>query len=253
MNKMKDKVVIITGAGGGIGLGVAEAFAQESASIVITDINQSKLDNAKKFLTDKYPVEVLAVLADGSVQEDVKRCVKETANKFGKINVLINNAQASTSGKTLLEQTKEDFDLTFGTGLYASFYYMKECFLYLKETKGSIINFASESGIQGKEGQGAYGANKEAIRCLTRVADNEWGEYGINVNNICPLVYTARLDQWKNEHPDLYKKTIQNIPLRRFGDPVNDIGRVCLFLASEDASFISGETISVQGGAAARP
>lgn len=109
------------------------------------------------------------------------------------------------------------------------------------------------TGISGKIGKSSYTAAKEGIRGMSRVVANEWGPLGIRVNVICPLAMTPHLQQWKYEYPDLYKETIKNIPLKRFGDPEKDIGRACIFLASEDAEFITGQTLDVQDGCELRP
>lgn len=250
---MDGKVVIVTGGGKGIGYGISCAFAEEGAKLVLTGRTESALVNAKKELEEKYGTDVLYVPADGAEEKVVDVVIKKTMEHFHKIDVLVNNAQASKSGKLLIEHSKQDFDLAVNSGLYATFFYMKAAFPYLKQTKGSVINFASGAGINGRPGQSSYAAAKEGIRGLSRVAATEWGEYGINVNVVCPLVMTPALQKWKEEYPDLYEKTIQSIPLKRFGDAKKDIGRICVFLASEEASFISGETISVQGGSSLRP
>lgn len=251
--RMKNKTVIITGGGKGIGFGVSKAFAKEGASLVLTGRTPSTLEKAKEQLESEYHVEVLTVTADGSDEAAVKNVIEKTAERFGHIDVLINNAQTSKSGVLLQDHTKEDFDLAINTGLYATFFYMREAFPYLKESHGAIINFASGAGLSGREGQSSYAAAKEGIRGLSRVAATEWGQYGINVNVVCPLVETPGLAKWKEEYPELYAKTIKGVPLGRFGDAEKDIGRTCVFLASEDASFISGETITLQGGSGLRP
>lgn len=120
--------------------------------------------------------------------------------------MLINNAQASASGVPLAEHTTEQFNLAMYSGLYAAFYYMKACYPYLKESNGSVINFASGAGLFGNFGQCAYAAAKEGIRGLTRVAATEWAKDGINVNIICPLAWTSQLEQFKNAYPDAFDK-----------------------------------------------
>ncbi|MCZ0860950.1 MAG: SDR family oxidoreductase [Methanocorpusculum sp.] len=252
MGKMNGKVVLITGGGKGIGFGIATAFAKEGANLVITGRTVSRLENAQKTL-EAFGVSVLPVAADGGHEDEVKAAVRQAVDRFGKIDVLINNAQVSASGVMLADHTKEQFDLAINSGLYAAFFYMRECFPYLKETKGSVINFASGAGLFGKPGQSSYAAAKEGIRGMSRVAATEWGPFGINVNVVCPLVYTESLDQWRREYPEVYEQTIKGIPLGRFGDPEKDIGRICVFLASEDAAYISGETFTVQGGSGLRP
>lgn len=251
--RMKDKVVLITGGGKGIGRGLSEAFAEEGANLVITGRNEQALFTAKEELEKQYPIQVLPVRADGGDEQQVNNVIQKTIEAFGHLDVLINNAMASKSGTMLIDHTKEDFDLAINSGLYAVFFYMKAAYPYLKESKGSVINFASGAGLAGRIGQSSYAAAKEGIRGLSRVAATEWGPDGINVNVVCPLVETKQMLKWKEEHPDHYAKTIQGIPLGRFGDAKKDIGRTCVFLASEDASFISGETIVLQGGSGLRP
>lgn len=250
---VKDKVVIITGGGRGIGYGISTAFAKEGAKLVLTGRTRSTLDSAKESLEKEYGAEVLTVAADGSDEEAIRGVIQKAAERFGRIDCVINNAQNSASGVMLADHTKEDFDKAIYSGLYATFFYMREAFPYLKESKGSVINFASGAGLAGRPGQASYAAAKEGIRGLSRVAATEWGEYGINVNVVCPLAMTDTLAQWKEEYPEVYAKTIQSIPMGRFADAEKDIGRVCVFLASDDASYLTGETITLQGGSGLRP
>lgn len=253
MKRLQDNVTIITGGGKGIGFGLASAFAKEGSNLVITGRNEVRLLEAKKKLEEGYGVKVLALVADGADEVKIKEVIAKTVDTFGKINTLINNAQTSKSGLSLIEHTKEDFDLAINSGLYATFFYMKEAFPYLKESKGSVINFASGAGLFGKLGQSSYAAAKEGIRGLSRVAAAEWGPDGVRVNIIAPLAMTESLTEWKETYPELFAKTIQGIPLGRFADPMQDIGRVAVFLASDDASYVTGETITLQGGSGLRP
>ena len=253
MKRLNGNVTIITGGGKGIGYGLAEAFAEEGSNLVITGRTEARLIKAKHELEDRYGIEVLPIVADGADEEAIKSVVSQTVEKFGKINTLVNNAQVSKSGLSLVDHTREDFDLAIYSGLYATFFYMKECCPYLEKTHGSVINFASGAGLFGKLGQASYAAAKEGIRGLSRVAASEWGPYEVRVNVVCPLAMTESLQQWKAEYPELYEKTIHGIPLGHFADPKDDIGRVCVFLASEDAHFVTGETITLQGGSGLRP
>ena len=266
MGFLKGKTAIITGGGravlqdgscGSIGYGIATAYAKEGANLVLTGRNVKKLTDAKEELESKYGIKVLPVHADISAGSDneatVKEVVKKTIDEFGRIDVLINNAQASASGVTIADHTTQQFDLAMYSGVYATFYYMKECYPYLKETKGSVINFASGAGLFGNFGQCAYAAAKEGIRGMSRVAAREWGEFGITVNIICPLAMTEQLAKWAEAEPEMAKANLKSITLGRYGDPEKDIGRTCLFLASEDAAYITGQTIHVDGGGGIRP
>ncbi len=254
MGRFTNKTVIITGGARGIGYGIATAFAKEGANLVLTSIVQEELNNAKQTLEEEYGVKVLALHADGGDYSQVQTAVKNTVDAFGGIDVLINNAQASKSGVLFADHSVEDFKLAIHSGLYAAFYYMKECFPYLKQSKQPrVINFASAAGVYGNMGQTSYAAAKEGIRGMSRVAAREWGELGITVNIICPLAMTEQLAKWAEAEPEMAKANLKNIALGRYGDPEKDIGRTCLFLASEDASYITGQTIHVDGGGGIRP
>lgn len=266
MGHLQGKTAIITGAGravlkdggcGSIGYGIATAYAKEGANLVITGRNEKKLLDAKEELERLYSIKVLTVVADVNNGADneavVNKVVKKAIDDFGRIDVLINNAQASASGVPLSEHTTEQFDLALYSGLYAAFYYMKACYPYLKETKGSVINFASGAGLFGNFGQCAYAAAKEGIRGLTRVAATEWAKDGINVNIICPLAWTAQLEQFKLNFPDAFDKNVHTPPAGHFGDAEKEIGRVCVQLANPDFKYMTGETLTLEGGLGQRP
>lgn len=266
MKQFEGKTVIITGAGratlkdgrcGSIGYGIATAFAKEGANIVITGRNVAKLDAAKEELEAKYGVKVLALQADVNEHQDneavVNHVVEETIKTFGRIDALVNNAQASASGVTIEKHTTEQFNLALYSGLYACFYYMKACYPYLKETKGSVVNFASGAGLFGNYGQCSYAAAKEGIRGLTRVAANEWGKDGINVNVVCPLAWTAQLENFKDSFPEAYAANVHMPPMGHYGDSELEIGRVVLQLCGPDFKYMSGETLTLEGGMGQRP
>ena len=266
MGFFTEKTVLITGAGraalqdgscGSIGYGIAIAYAKEGANLVITGRNVKKLEEAKKELETLYGIKVPPIQADVSAGADneavIRRVVKQTVDTFGGIQVLINNAQASASGVPLAENTKEQFDLAVYSGLYATFYYMKACYPYLKESKGSVINFASGAGLFGSYGQCAYAAAKEGIRGLSRVAATEWGPDGINVNVVCPLAWTAQLEQFQLAYPEAYKANVKIPPMGHFADSELEIGRVCDQLASPDFKYLCGETLTLEGGMGLRP
>ena len=168
-----------------------------------------KLEDAKEELERLYGIKVLPVAADVSAGSDnetaVQNVVKQAVDTFGRIDVLINNAQASASGVTLEDHTTEQFDLAGYSGLYAVFYYMKACYPYLKETKGSVINFASGAGLFGNFGQCAYAAAKEGIRGLTRVAATEWGPERHHVRS--PARWPDSSAFFEKQYPDAFKAT----------------------------------------------
>lgn len=266
MDYFRGKTVLITGGGkavlsdgsaGSIGYGIAKAYAKEGANLVITGRNLQKLNDAKEELERLYGIRVLPVQADITAGADNAAIAKDVAEKamqeFGRIDVLINNAQASASGVSLADHTVEQFDLALYSGLYAAFHYMQACYPYLKEAKGSVINFASGAGLFGNYGQSAYAAAKEGIRGLSRVAATEWAKDGINVNVICPLAWTAQLENFQNAYPDAFQKNVHTPPAGYFGRPEEDIGRVCVQLAHPDFKYMTGETLTLEGGLGLRP
>ena len=266
MGFLTGKTAIITGAGfaalkdgsaGSIGYGIATAYAKEGANLVITGRNMGKLEEAKTRLESEFGIEVLVVQADVNAGADNRAVVQNVVDlameKFGRIDVLVNNAQASASGVTLADHTTEQFDLAIYSGLYAAFYYMQACYPHLKETKGSVINFASGAGLFGNFGQSAYAAAKEGIRGMSRVAATEWGPDVINVNVVCPLAWTAALEGFKDRYPEAFEANVKMPPMGHYGNVETEIGRVVVQLASPDFKFMSGETITLEGGMGLRP
>lgn len=267
MGHLKGKTAIITGGGratplkdgsaGSIGYGIAIAFAKEGANLVLTGRNEKKLEEAKEELERLYKIKVLTFAADINAGADNEKTVQgvidKTIAEFGRIDVLINNAQASASGVTLSNHTTEQFNLALYSGLYSAFYYMKACYAHLCKTKGSVINFASGAGLFGNYGQCAYAAAKEGIRGLSRVAATEWGKDGINVNVICPLAWTSQLEQWKENNPEAFAANVHMPPMGHYGNSELEIGRVCVQLASPDFKYMSGETLTLEGGMGQRP
>ena len=266
MGFLTGKTLLLTGGGrsvlgngkaGSIGYGIAVAYAKEGANIAITGRNMKKLEDAKEELERLYGGKVLPIQADISAGADnaaiAADVVKKTIEAFGRIDVLINAAQASASGVSLKDHTTEQFDLAIYSGLYATFYYMQACHPYLAETKGSVINFASGAGLFGNYGQSAYAAAKEGIRGLTRVAATEWGKDEINVNIVCPLAWTSQLEQFQKAYPEAFEKNVHTPPMGFFGDPEEHIGRACVQLAHPAFKYMTGETLTIEGGLGLRP
>lgn len=243
--KLQGKVAIVTGSAGGIGRGIALAMAKEGAHIAIVDVNEEK---GKETLAgvSQY-TEGLLIIKDISIKENVYEIVAEVVKKFGKLDIMVNNAHVSRQAP-FIETTQDHLDLSFGTGFYPTFHFMQAAYPELKKSQGKVINFASGAGIDGQVTQTSYAAAKEAIRAISRVAANEWGPDGINVNLISPIALTPGVEQWRESAPQLYDAMINKIPLRRLGDPEQDIGQVAVFLSSADSNYITGQTIMVDGG-----
>lgn len=266
MGFLEGKTAIITGGGyaalkdgspGSIGYGIAIAYAKEGANLVLTGRNVKKLEEAKNRLEGEYGIKVLIKQADVNAGADnqavVQSVIDAAIDEFGRIDVLVNNAQASASGVTIADHTTDQFDLAIYSGLYAAFYYMQACYPHLKKTKGSVINFASGAGLFGNYGQVAYAAAKEGIRGMSRVAATEWGPDDINVNVVCPIAWTAQLENFQEQYPEAFEANVHMPPMGHYGDVEKEIGRVVVQLANPDFKFMTGETLTLEGGMGLRP
>ncbi|MEU5840208.1 SDR family oxidoreductase [Rhodococcus sp. NPDC047139] len=241
--RLAEKVAIVTGGAGGIGRGIVRAFVEEGARVLFVDIDR----NAGEALETELGGAGQFLRADISEEASAGTIVAAAVERFGKVDILVNNAHASRQAP-LLETTQEMLDLSFGTGFYPTFRLMKAAYPELAVNRGSVINFASGAGIEGNVRQGSYAAAKEAIRAISRVAANEWAADDINVNLISPLALTEGVEAYIAANPGVEEELLAKTPLHRFGDPQADIGRVAVFLASEDASYITGQTLMVDGG-----
>ncbi|MED4203630.1 SDR family oxidoreductase [Neobacillus mesonae] len=246
MNRLQGKTAIVTGGAGGIGKGIATAFVKEGATVAIIDLNEEAGKQTIQEL-QAYQPESIFIQANLAEHDKLADLVKQVVDRFGKLDILVNNAHASRMS-SIAETTQKEFDLSFNTGFYPTFYFMQAALPFLKETQGTIINFASGAGINGDVNQVSYVAAKEAIRGITRVAANEFGPFGINVNIIAPIAKSPGMVEWAEANPEYYQAMLAKIPLRRLGEIESDIGRTAVFLASEDASYITGQTLMVDGG-----
>lgn len=254
---LKDRVAIVTGSGRGIGRGIAVEFAREGAKVVVASRSQSSIDQTCAEI-EAFGGTAFGVTCDVGNHDDIKRTVAAAVDRFGGIDILVNNAQSfgtpeapeGSCRTTPLEDYRDaEWFFTLQTGPTASYLFMKAAFPYLKQSgHGRIINFGSSYGQKGFAGTVAYNAAKEAIRSLTRTAANEWGQYGITCNVINPGIETDALRDYAEQHPDVLEKTLPTIPMRRLGHPYRDGGRVALFIAGPDASFLTGMTFMLNGG-----
>lgn len=247
MNTLKDRVAIVTGGGQGVGLGIAQAFVAEGAALVISGRDERKLQAAATALR-AGGARVHTVIADARLRSDALRTVETAIKTFGRLDILVNNAQSSVPGKPLEEIDEATLQLTVESGLYGTFHHMQAAFPHLKNAGGSIINLGSREGIFGGIGFGAYAATKEGIRGLSRSAAREWGRYRIRVNVICPAALSPAAITFLAEHSDQAEMYRSQIALGYFGDPRGDIGPVAVFLAGPASAYVTGQTINADGG-----
>lgn len=242
--QLDDKVVIVTGGASGIGGALSRVLVRRGASVVAVDIDAA----AGTALESELGERAVFVEGDVSLNETAEHAVSTAVERFGRLDGLVNNAHASKQAK-FLELDDAAWDLSFATGLRATRQFMRAAHPELARRGGSIVNFGSGSAVSGQVTQAAYAAAKEAIRGLTRVVANEWAQDEIRVNVAMPLALTAGVARWKESSPELYERTLERVPLGRFGDPEADIAPVVAFLLSDDAGFITGQSLSVDGGA----
>ena len=243
--RLKDKIALITGGANGIGLATAERFAKEGAKVILWDMTERGNQVAAKLNVQGHE----AIFRKLSVtdMEDVRKAVDEAIKQFRRIDILINNA-GITKDRTLLKMTKEEWDDVIAVNLTGVFNCTQAVAPIMKEQQyGRIISASSNVAIRGNFGQTNYVATKSAIIGMTKVWAMELGRYGITVNCIAPgFIQTAMTDAMPEE---VRKQSIPQIPLGKWGVP-EDIANGYLYLASDEASFVSGICLTIDGGAA---
>jgi len=243
--KLKGQVAVITGSAQGIGRAIAEALASEGAGIVVSDINLEMAHKTAEEIKHAFNVETLAVAANVAVLADCDKLIQQTLDKFSKINILINNA-GITRDNLIIRMTEQEWDAVIGVNLKGVFNCTKAASRsMLKQRNGRIINIASVVGLMGNAGQANYSASKGGVIALTKTCAREFASRNILVNAIAPgFIRTAMTDALTD---DVKKKLAEQIPLGRLGEAA-DIARVAVFLSSDDAAYITGQVISVNGG-----
>lgn len=246
MRPLKGKVAIVTGAGRGVAKGVATAFVKAGAKVLIVD-RDAETGAATEAELRGLGGEVLFRQVDLADRAALPGIVDAAVAQFGKLDILVNAAQASQQ-LMFTDTTVKAMDFAFATGFWPTFLLMQAAYPHLVANKGNVVNFGSGAGLEGQPTQASYGAAKEAIRAISKVAANEWGQHGVRVNVVCPIANSPGVEMWKEHFPDAYAEMVRKIPLRRVGDCEKDIGQAVVFLASDSAAYITGQTLMVDGG-----
>jgi NAD(P)-dependent dehydrogenase (short-subunit alcohol dehydrogenase family) len=246
---LDSKVVIVTGAGQGIGQGIALAAAAEGANVVCAGRTLEKVEKTAEEIRARG-VKALAVKCDVRNREEVDACVQQTKAELGRIDGVVNNAQMVALGP-VLEITEKDARRTWESGFLGSVWFMQAAHPSLVETKGSVVNLGTGSALRNDlPGFALYAGTKEMIRTMTRMAALEWGKDGIRVNAVIPNGLSPGLEMWSEFAPKEYDEFVSTIPLGRVGRLEEDVGRAVAFLLSEDAAYVTGTTLMVDGGQA---
>ena len=246
MADMSGKTVIVTGAGSGIGAATARRFARDGASLVLAGRRAERLETvAGSFDEDR----ALVCPTDISDPEAVERLVKEAVARFGRLDVLVNNAGTATFGG-FLQASLDDYRRTMATNIDGVVYATRAALPHLIETRGNIVNVSSVSGIGGDWGLAFYNASKGALDNLTRALALEFGGRGIRVNTVNPSLTDTEMSAGLVNNPEVLAKFMDRSPLGRAAKP-EDIADVIAFLASDEARFVTGVNLPVDGGISA--
>lgn len=255
MNELRDKVAVVTGAGRGIGQGIALAMGQAGAKVVVASRTPSTVEAVTRAIRDSGG-EATGVIVDVGEREQVYAMVESAVKAYGSVDILVNNAQgfgtkAEPQGFTVegpLEDVDEDeMEYSYRTGLLGTFWAMRAAYPHLKAHGGSIINFSSTAAETGNENTASYNVTKAGIRALSKTAAREWGKHQITVNVINPMLESDAYRGFAEALPDEFKEHLRGIPLGRLGD-VREAGYLAVFLAGDGARYITGMTFFLDGG-----
>lgn len=245
-SSMKNKSVVVTGGNKGIGKNIALSFAQLGANVVISGRNIEDLKETTEELKRHNP-KCRYIPADLSKTKEIKKLFKSTVDYMGSIDILVNNAGINIA-KPALDITEEEWDLVLNTNLKASFFCSQEAAKFMKKNhSGKIINIASQMGFVGYWDRSAYCASKGGIIQLTKALAIEWAPFKINVNAVAPTFIKTDLTSKMFENKKFKKDIYNRIPLGGLAEP-SDVSGAVLYLSSDMAKFITGETIKVDGG-----
>lgn len=246
MAKFSGKTALITGAGQGVGQGIAFALAKEGAAIAVAGRTRAKLDATCEAIRAAGG-RAAAFECDVKDADSLKRCVAAVIKEFGSLAILVNNAQEVPLG-SLNSLSEAALSAGWESGPLATFRLMKLCHPHLKGG-GCIVNIGTSAAMRwDASNYGGYAAVKEAIRALSRAAACEWARDGIRVNVILPHATSPALKGWIQAHPEEARAFIATIPQQRVGDCEADIGRFVTLLCSDESGYVTGQTIAVDGG-----
>jgi NAD(P)-dependent dehydrogenase (short-subunit alcohol dehydrogenase family) len=249
MKRLAGRAAIVTGAGQGIGRGIARRFAREGANVLVAEIAEENGRACATELANEFGVRALFVRTDVGVKQQVVAAVERTVSEFGSVDIVVNNAWGGGTTSRLERKTDEAFEHGFRVGLMSAVWSMQTAFPHMRAAGwGRIVNVCSLNGVNAHMFTAEYNTAKEALRSLTRTAAREWARHGICANVICPAAVSVSYEAFRRASPENAAKLVEQNPMGRMGDPEDDIAPVVAFLASDDARYVTGNTLFVDGG-----
>jgi 2-hydroxycyclohexanecarboxyl-CoA dehydrogenase len=244
MGKLDGKIAIVTGAGQGIGRGIAEKLAAEGATVVVTDVNET----TAKDTADAVGNGAVGIRADVTSRESVEAMVAQVQRQFGRIDVLVNNA-GWDKASPFVDSEPADWDRVIAINLYGVLHTCQAVLpIMAGQGSGSVVNLGSDAGRVGSSGEAVYSAAKGGVIAFTKAIAREVARHGVNANAVCPgPTDTALFASMGGDNPKLREALTKAIPFRRLAQPA-DLANVVAFLASDEASYVTGQTVSVSGG-----
>jgi NAD(P)-dependent dehydrogenase (short-subunit alcohol dehydrogenase family) len=248
--RFESKVAVVTGAGDGIGKGVVRRLAAEGATILATDVNDETGNATTRELIEEFGAKAEYLHTDVGNQDQVEAMIARAIDRFGAVDILVNNAWGGGRGLQRVENyTNADINHAISIGYMGPFWAMKAAFPSMKAKHfGRIINVCSLNGVNAHMGTVGYNSAKEGLRALSRTAAREWAGYGITCNIICPGAATAAYRTFRAMAPEMADAMAAANPMGRMGDPETDIAPAVAFLASEDSRYMTGNTLYLDGG-----
>lgn len=247
--RLDGRVAVVTGAGDGIGRGIAAGLAAAGLKVLIAEIDAAAGERVATELRDRFATEAFAVRTDVSVKTDVQAMIDTVQERWGRLDVLVNNAWSTNGIGRVENRTDEAVERGLAIGFRGPLWAMQFAFPIMKaQNYGRVINMCSLNGVNAHMGTLEYNVAKEALRAATRTAAREWAPHGITVNAICPGAKSAATRRVFAAHPELEVAADAANPMGRLGDPERDIAPVAVFLAGEDSAYLTGNTLFVDGG-----
>lgn len=241
--QLEGKVALVTGAGAGIGEGIARRFADEGASVVVAEIDSTAGEAVAAAIGAVF------VGTDVSDRTQVENAVQTALSEYGSIDIVVNNAWGGGSIGRVENKTDEQLARGIAVGYYGPYWAMRAAFPHMKARGwGRVVNMCSLNGVNAHMGSLEYNAAKEALRALTRTAAREWAPTGVTVNALCPAAKSQAFFRAIGEYPELEAMADAANPMGRMGDPYDDIAPVAVFLASDGSRYLTGNTLFVDGG-----